>query len=189
MSLLVNEGIFLYGHRHSSSGSGLRRFDKSFICGSWEDFFLADNCWRLGLQRLVCHHRLYHVLYYGRCNFFLLNEFTRSKEHLNRLDLRQLIQLVDLTKVQIRARRRRGNLYGRKHTEGLIQRHTERLGWEEAIATPLARLRRDRRKAPEASPDDLNALIIERSPERGDSTEPRSDLLGRHMGSLREGIT
>ena len=184
MSLLINEGIFLYGRRHCDRGSGLRSFDRSFICGSWEDFFLDDNCWRLGLQRLVCHHRLYHLLYYGRCNYLVLNRLTRSKEHLNRLDLRQLIQLANLTKLQIGARRRRGDLYGRKHTEGLIQRRTERLGWEEAIATPLARLRRDRRKAPEASPDDLNALIIERSPERGDSTEPRSDLLGRHMGSL-----
>ena len=184
MSLLVNEGIFLYGRRHCDRRSGLRRFDRSIVYGSWEDFFLDDNCWRLGLQRLVCHHRLYHLLYYGRCNYLLLNRLTRGKEHLDRLDLRQLIQLVDLTKVQIRARRRRGDLYGCKHTEGLIQRRTERLGWKEAIATPLARLRSDRRKAPKACPDDLNALIIERSPERGDSTEPRSDLLARDVGSL-----
>ena len=189
MSLLVYEGIFLYRRRHSSRGSGLRRFDRSFVYGSWEDFFLDDNRWRLGLQRLVCHHRLYHLLYYGRCNYLLLNELTRGKEHLDRLDLRQLIQLANLTKLQIGARRRRGDFYGCEHAEGLIQRRTERLGWEEAIATPLARLRSDRRKAPKACPDDLNALIIERSPERGDSTEPRSDLLGRHMGSLREGIT
>ena len=189
MSLLINEGIFLYGRRHSSRGSGLRRFDRSFVYGSWEDFFLDDNCWRLGLLRLFCHHRLYHLLDYGRRNYLLLNRLTRGKEHLDRLDLRQLIQLVDLTKVQIRARRRRGDLYGRKHTKGLIQRRTERLGWEEAIATPLARLRSDRRKAPEASPDDLNALIIERSPERRDSTKPRSDLLGRDVGSLCEGVT
>ena len=184
MSLLVNEGIFLYGRRHCDRRSGLRRFDRSFICGSWEDFFLDDNCWRLGLLWLFCHHRLYHLLYYGRCNDLLLNELTRSKEHLDRLNLRQLIQLADLTKLQIRARRRRGHLYGCKHTEGLIQRRTERLGWEEAIATPLARLRRDRRKAPKACPDDLNALIIERSPERRDNTKPRSDLLGRDVGSL-----
>ena len=189
MSLLVNEGIFLYERRHCDRRSGLRSFDRSFVYRGWEDFFLDDNCWRLRLLRLFRHHGLCHLLDCGRCNYLLLNRLTRSKEHLDRLDLRQLIQLVDLTKLQIRARRRRGDLYGCKHAEGLIQRRTERLGWEEAIATPLARLRSDRRKAPEASPDDLNALIIERSPERGDSTEPRSDLLARDVGSLRERIT
>ena len=186
---MINEGIFLYGRRHSDRGSGLRSFDRSFVYGSWEDILFYGSCWRVGLQGLFCHHRLYHHLDYGRCTYLLLNRLTRGKEHLNRLDLRQLIQLTDLTKLQIWARRRRGDLYGCKHTKGLIQRCTERLGWEEAIATPLARLRCDRRKAPEACPDDLDALIIERSPERGDSTKPCSDLLGRDVGSLREGIT
>ena len=45
MSLLVNEGIFLYGCRHCDRGSGLRSFDRSFVYGSWEDLFLDDSCW------------------------------------------------------------------------------------------------------------------------------------------------